>query len=175
MKIKCFTMTVVMAIAVVSFGLCARAQNTYQTNPPAQWVPYTGDYVNHLGVGAELGAPIGINAKYWLTDRWAVDGAFGLSPYSHAVVEIRADFLVHNFNLVTLSSGRLPLYYGGGILGRFRNDGHSSLGGFRFPIGASYMFDDRPFDVFAEIAPEAIFVPFARACIDGTVGFRYWF
>jgi hypothetical protein len=172
MKTKCFT----MAMVTVSFGLCAQAQNTsLQANPPTQSAAYTGDYVNHFGVGAELGAPIGLNAKYWLTDMCAVDGAFGWSPYSHATAEIHADFLVNDFNLVTPPSGRLPFYIGAGILGRFRGDGRSNLAGFRFPIGVSYMFENCPFDVFAEIAPEAIFAPFGRATVDGAVGFHYWF
>jgi hypothetical protein len=165
-----------MAMALVSFGLCSRAQDTYtQTNPPVRSTSYMGDYVGHFGVGAEFGAPIGVNAKYWLTDMCAVDGAFGWSPYSHSTVEIHADFLVHDFDLITPPSGRLPLYIGAGILGRFRDSHHSNLAGFRFPIGASYMFEDCPFDIFAEIAPEAIFAPFGRGGVDGTVGFRYWF
>ena len=176
MKIKCLT----TVVAMVSFGLCARAQDTNytqtQTDPPVRpAAPYTGDYVNHFGVGFQLGAPIGVTAKYWLTDKYAVDGAFGWSPYDHSPVEMHADFLYNDFNCLNPSSGRMPIYFGGGLLGRFRNDGRDSLGGFRFPFGVSYMFDDKPFDIFAELAPEIIFVPFARGGIDGAVGFHYWF
>lgn len=172
MKIKCLTMT----MAMVSLGLLARAQNTdMQTNAPVQSAVYTPDYVHRVGVGAEFGAPVGINAKYWLTDIFAVDGAFGWSPYSHSTVEIHADFLVHDFDLLTPSSGKLPVYVGAGIVGRFRDDHRGNLAGFRFPIGVSYMFENCPLDCFAEIAPEAIMAPFGRACVDGTVGVRFWF
>lgn len=173
-------------MAMVCFGLCVHAQNTNtytqaQVNPPPKpAAPYTGDYVGHFGVGFQVGAPTGINAKYWLTDTHAVDGAFGWSPYSHASAQIHADFLFNNFNLLSPSSGRMPVYYGAGVFGRFRNDGRSSLGGFRFPIGISYMFDGTtiagmPVDIFGEVAPEAIVVPFVRIGIDGMVGFRVWF
>jgi hypothetical protein len=172
MKIKCFTMVMVM----VSFGLCAQAQDSgMQTNPPAQSTAYSADYVHHFGVGLEFGAPIGVTAKYWLTDICALDGAVGWSPYSHSSAEIHADFLVHNFDILTPSSGKLPFYIGGGILGRIRNDGRSNLAGFRFPIGVSYMFENCPFDVFAEVAPEIIFAPFGRGSVDSSIGFRYWF
>ena len=40
-----------------------------------------------------------------------MDGSFGLSPYSHATVEIHADFLFNNFNLLTPPHGRLPVGY----------------------------------------------------------------
>ena len=175
MKIKCLT----TAAAIVSFGLCVHAQDTYtqaQTTPPVRPAEeYTGDYVNHFGVGFQLGAPIGVNAKYWLNDHHAVDGAFGYSPYGNSAVEMHADFLFNNFNCLTPESGRMPLYWGAGLLGRIRNHGRSSLGGFRFPVGVSYMFEDMPFDIYAEVAPEIIFVPFARGGFDGAVGFRYWF
>jgi hypothetical protein len=172
MKIKCFT----MAIAVASFELYVHAQDTYmQTNAPAQSAAYTADYVNKVGVGAEFGAPIGVNAKYWLTDTFAVDGAIGWSPYSHSTAEIHVDFLVHDFDLLNPATGRLPVYAGVGILGRFRDDRRSNLAGFRFPIGISYMFEDCPLDFYAEIAPEAIFAAFGRLSVDGAVGFRYWF
>ena len=175
MRIKCLT----TVLAMVSFGLCVQAQNTYtqtQTDPPARpAAPYTGDYVNHLGVGFQLGAPIGVTAKYWLTDNYAVDGAFGYSPYSHSSVEMHADFLLNDFDMLTPESGRMPVYFGGGLLVRIRNDGRSSLGGFRFPVGVSYMFEDMPFDIYAELAPEIIFAPFFRGGIDGAVGFHYWF
>ena len=173
-------------MAMVSFGLWVHAQNTYtytqtQTTPPPKPAePYTGDYVGHLGVGIQLGAPTGVNAKYWLSDTHAVDGAFGLSPYSHSSVEIHADYLFNNFDLLTPPHGRLPVYYGVGLFGRFRNDGRSSYGGFRFPIGLSYMFDDvtihdMPVDIFAEVAPEFAFVPFVRFGFGGMVGARVWF
>lgn len=157
-------------IALVSFGFCLHGSNSYSQN-----LAETDDYVHQLGIGPQFGAPIGINAKYWLTDTYAVDGAIGASPYSHSSAEIHADFLIHNFDLFTLDSGKLPVYIGGGILGRFRSDGRSDLAGFRFPIGISYMFDYAPVDIFAEIAPEIIFAPFGRGCLDGAVGIRFWF
>lgn len=169
-------------MAMASFGLWVHAQNTtyaptqtQTTPPPSPAAPYTGDYVNHLGIGAQLGAPIGINAKYWLSDNWAVDGAFGISTYSHSPVEMHADFLINNFDMLTPDSGRMPVYIGAGLVGRIRNDGRSSLGGFRFPVGVSYMFEDTPLDIFAELAPNIIFVPFVRGGFDGDVGFRIWF
>jgi hypothetical protein len=175
MKIKCFT----LATATVSLGLYVHAQDatttTMQTNPPPRSVAYRGDYVGHVGVGVEFGAPIAATAKYWLSNRTAVDAALGWSPYSHSSAEIHADFLLNDFDCIQPPSGRLPLYAGVGILGRLRDDHRSNLAGFRFPLGASYMFENSPIDVFAEIAPEAIFAPFGRLSFDASIGFHYWF
>lgn len=175
MKTKCFT----MAMAMVSLGLCVQAQTatSTQTTPPARSSAYPGnnDYVGRWGVGFQLGAPIGATAKYWLTETYAVDATLGWSPYSHSTAEIHADFLAHDFNLIQPSSGKLPIYVGGGILGRLRDDKLSNLAGIRLPVGASYMFEDNPFDIFAEVAPEIIFAPFARGGIDISIGFHYWF
>jgi len=164
-----------MAMALVSFGLCANAQEAARADPPARSSAYTGDYVNTFGVGFQLGAPFGVTAKYWVTDTTALDGAFGYSPYDHSTVEIHVDFLWHDFDILTPSSGRFPVYFGVGLVGRLRNEGRGNLAGFRFPVGISYMFENYPFDVFAEVSPELIMAPFVRGGIDGAVGLRYWF
>ncbi|MGH7942313.1 MAG: hypothetical protein ACREFR_14695 [Limisphaerales bacterium] len=169
MKKKCLS----ILTATVTLGLCLYGSNARSQS--ANGMLYTDDYAHHVGVGIQLGAPIGVNAKYWLNDMLAVDGAFGLSPYAHAPAEIHADFLVHDFDLFSLDSGKLPVYFGAGLVGRFRDDGRSDLGGFRFPIGISYMFEDVPIDIFAEVAPEVIFAPFGRGYLDGAVGIRFWF
>lgn len=160
-------------MAIISLGFCLRAFNACSQS--ANGMLYSDDYVHQLGIGIQLGAPTGINVKYWLSRCMAVDGAFGASPYSHAPAEIHADFLVHDFDLFTPASGKMPVYVGIGILGRFRNNGAGSMGGFRLPIGISYMFENIPIDVFAEVAPEVIFTPFRRGYIDGAVGIRFWF
>ncbi|MGH8023962.1 MAG: hypothetical protein ACRED1_10295 [Limisphaerales bacterium] len=162
MKLKYFTAalgTILLA------GLCARAQEA----------DYSNDYVHRLGLGFELGEPIGLTAKYFLSDNLAADGAAGWSPFSHSVAEFHADLLVHDFDLLTPASGSAPVYIGGGIMGRFRDDGRSDLAGFRLPIGVSYMFENSSMSIYAEIAPVAIFAPFARAELDGDVGIRFWF
>src|SRR5262249_585905 len=103
MKTKCFTLATAMAI--VSVGLCAQAQDattsqTAQSSPPSRSSAYTGDYVGHFGVGAAIGGPIGVTAKYWLTDMLAADASVGWSPNSHATWEIHADVLVNDFDLL---------------------------------------------------------------------------
>lgn len=133
------------------------------------------DYVNHFGVGPQFGEPTGINAKYWINDCLALDGAAGWSPEDSPAAEIHVDLLCHNFDLIRPPSGQMPVYIGAGMLGRFRRDNRSNLAGFRFPIGVSYMFQNCPVDVFAEVAPEIIFAPFGRGGITGAIGFRIWF
>jgi hypothetical protein len=161
------------AVHAQNYTQMGNGQNPYvQTNPPP---PVTADYVHKFGVGLELGAPIGVNAKYWLSDCTALDAAVGWSPYAHSAAEIHADFLVHDFDLLTVPNARMPVYLGGGILGRLRDDNRSNLAGFRFPFGVSYMFNNAPVDVFAEVAPEIIFAPFARGGVDAGIGFRIWF
>ena len=160
-------------MAMVSLGLCLRALNTCSQS--ASGMLYSDNYVHTLGVGFQLGAPIGLNVKYWLNETAAVDGAVGISPYDHAPAEVHADFLIHDFDIFNMDNGKMPVYFGGGVLGRFRNDGRSDLFGFRFPVGVSYMFENIPIDIFAEVAPEIIVAPFRRGYIDGAVGIRFWF
>jgi hypothetical protein len=170
----------IVTAGILFFAFYLHGQNAdTSTNPPVRTASMStmtsSDYVNHFGIGAEFGEPIGVTAKYWLNDFIALDAAGGWSPAPHSVAEVHMDLLFHDFNLLTAPEGKMPVYIGGGLLGRFRDDGRSDLGGWRFPLGVSYMFDNCPVDIFAEVAPEIIFAPFARGGIDGVVGVRFWF
>jgi hypothetical protein len=82
--------------------------------------------------------------------------------------------LRHNFDLIKVPKSRLPVYSGIGSLMRFRDDEHNQVG-VRVPVGLSYMFDDAPIDVFAEIGPAIDMAPNVRGEVAGGIGIRFWF
>jgi hypothetical protein len=190
MKLKLF-IRFFITLGILSAAPYLRATpedtTTSSTNAPAQSSPtnhpqqfataggHGASYVNRLGIGAQLISPYGVTVKYFFTDCIAVDGAAGWETDSHNTGEIHADVLFHDFEPLRDISHTMPVYYGAGLFGRFRNDNNGTLGGFRFPIGVSYMFNNSRFDVFGEVAPELIFSPFVRGGIRGSVGIRFWF
>lgn len=131
----------------------------------------------HIGVGVILGEPVGASVKYWLNDRMAIDGAAGFSTHSHSSLYFNADVLWHKFDLFDISPapGKLPLYYGVGGLVRFRDHGEKDVLGVRVPVGVSYIFDNAPIDVFAEIGPAIDVHPSLRGELTGGIGVRFWF
>lgn len=162
--------------------LVVRSQDTASTNAtntasamPKQGYDNYNDYAGHIGAGITLGEPIGASVKYWFNDSMAIDGAFGWSSHDHSDVYLHSDFLYHEFHLFPVSSGRLPLYFGGGVLARFRSGNYDNQVGIRAPVGVSYMFDNAPVDIFAEVAPALDVSPFVRGEITGGIGIRYWF
>lgn len=178
MKLK-----LIITVGILSLLPYLRAQDvSTSTNAPAPMTPtnnlapiYSAEYVHHFGIGIELGEPFGVNAKYWLTDILAVDAAAGWSPQDHSAAEIHADLLVHDFDCLRSISPTMPVYIGGGVFERFRDNNHGDLAGLRMPIGVSYLFRNCPVDVFAEFSPELIVAPFARGGITGGAGVRFWF
>ena len=128
-----------------------------------------------LGAGIIVGEPIGGSLKYWFDDRMAIDGAVGWSSEDHTDLYVHSDVLWHNFDLIPVSKGRLPLYFGVGGLVRFRDDNHDNQVGVRVPVGVSYIFDNAPLDVFAEVGPAIDVAPDVRGEITGGVGIRFWF
>jgi hypothetical protein len=167
MKLK-FIIRFIIALGILSVAPFLRAQSVATT-------PTSATYVNTLGLGLQIGAPYGLTAKYWMSETFALDGAIGWAPDDHSKAEIHADALLHDFDVFTPRSGNLPVYAGAGLLLRFRDEGHGNLGGFRFPVGLSYMFDGAPFDIYGEVAPEIIVVPFVRGGISASAGIRFWF
>lgn len=124
------------------------------------------------GVGVILGEPIGGSFKAWLSDQTAIDGGVAYANYDDPGLQLHADYLFHNFDWLSAGSGRLPVYFGIGARLKFADETHV---GFRGPIGVSYILDDAPVDIFAEVAPILDFTPNWRVEWNIAVGARYWF
>ncbi len=125
-----------------------------------------------FGVGVILGEPIGGSFKAWLSDTTAIDAGVGYANWSHDGFQIHSDYLLHNFDLLSAGSGRLPIYYGLGGRVKFADD---TQFGVRAPVGIAYLLDRMPVDVFGEFAPILDLTPGIRVEWSFAVGARYWF
>ena len=124
-----------------------------------------------FGAGVIFGEPTGLSLKSWLSSKNAVDAAVTWSSIDDFVY-LHADFLIHNFSVIDVSDGQLPLYFGIGAKVGFGND---LIFGARIPIGLDYMFSGAPVDIFVEIVPGLTIIPTFDFDIDGGIGVRYWF
>ncbi len=160
-------------------GFCALADEDSNTNTvmAAQnsMSRSMDDMTGKVGVGITLGEPIGASVKYFFNDTMAIDGAAGWSAHDHSGLYLHSDILWHNYDLLPVSNGRLPVYFGVGGLFRARDHGEDNQVGIRAPVGISYMFDNVPVDIFAEIGPAIDVSPSIRGEITGGIGVRFWF
>lgn len=171
------TIVYTAAVAVLC-GLSVRADESMSTTTTLSKYDSSGiseNYAGRLGAGVMFGEPVGGTLKYWLTDQFALDAAAGWSPRSDSYLYLHSDVLWHNFNLIPVQEGRLPVYIGVGGFARFRNHDRDDQAGIRLPIGISYMFKEVPVDIFAEIAPAIDLTPSVRGDFTGGFGIRYWF
>jgi hypothetical protein len=130
-----------------------------------------------FGLGIIVGAPTGLSAKSWLTKATAFDIAaawsFKTSKNDHDTeVQFHANYLYHNFGLIPVPKGDLPLYYG---IGARANIGHDTRLSVRIPIGVDYMFENAPVDAFIEIVPMLDLAPATQFDLDAAIGARFWF
>ena len=159
-------------------GLSVRADETVTLDKNPSIGDWTKNYVGKLGAGIIIGEPTGASLKYWLNHTVAIDGATGWSynvDKNIGVFYLQGDVLLHNFDLIPVSQGRLPVYLGIGGLARFRNGNQGNQCGVRMPVGLSYMFNKVPIDVFVEAAPGIDFPPYVGGDITGGIGIRFWF
>jgi hypothetical protein len=125
-----------------------------------------------FGLGLVFGEPTGLSAKLWTSERTALDAAVAWSFVGSGWMHIQADFLMHNYELIEVSEGALPFYYGVGAFLGLSTD----LGlGARVPVGLAYQFEGAPVDIFAEIAPGISLLPEIKFYIGGGIGARYFF
>ena len=140
-----------------------------------------------FGLGLELGAPFGLNGKYFYSSDKAFDFGVGDIDYYYGNrygLHIYGDHLWHPASLASTEPFELPFYIGVGLrLWDFNENGPNGQSAFalgvRVPIGIAFDFNDVPLDVFVELTPVLDFAFNYRENaffgIDGSVGIRYWF
>ncbi|HVR35757.1 MAG TPA: hypothetical protein VMS21_07895 [Methylomirabilota bacterium] len=127
-----------------------------------------------FGAGLMVGDPFGVSLKYWLNETWAIDGGLGYSWRGRDGFHIHSDVLYHFFDLIDIDKGRLPLYFGVGARVHFERHSDDHVG-IRGPVGVAYLFEDKPVDVFLEVAPVLDFTPDTKFRFTAAAGARYWF
>jgi hypothetical protein len=125
-----------------------------------------------FGLGIIIGEPTGVSAKYWTHSNGAFDGAAAWSFIDEGAFHIHVDYLLHNFDLIKVSEGRLPFYYG--IGGRIKASDDARLG-VRVPLGLAYLLERAPVDIFLEIVPILDLAPKTDFKINAAIGARYYF
>jgi opacity protein-like surface antigen len=126
-----------------------------------------------FGIGAILGQPTGISAKYWTTSSTAFDFGLGYSFEKNSRMHLHADYLFHTKDIFN-STENFSLYYGPGARLRLVENGDSRLG-VRFDVGIVWIPRNAPIDVFVEIAPLLDIIPETDFSFNGGIGVRYFF
>lgn len=127
----------------------------------------------YFGLGGVFGEPTGVSGKLWVTDRMAVDMAAAWSFSGHdEALHLHADYLLHNFDLISVDQGRLPVYFGIGGRVKFADDSEI---GVRIPVGLAYIFDNTPLDIFLEVVPILDLAPDTELDWNAGIGARFFF
>lgn len=124
-----------------------------------------------IEVGVIVGEPTGLSAKYWPGERTAFDAAAAWSFEGNGSFEVHADILYHPLTF-SLEQGNLPVYVGAGPVVYLRGD---TVIGTRFPIGATFLFDNIPLSLFLEVAPLVELLPETDFNVSGGLGVRVVF
>jgi hypothetical protein len=135
---------------------------------------------NHnIGLGIMLGEPTGISFKMWSRQTVGWDAGAAWSFVGGKYFQIHSDFLLHNFNLFKVDTGRMALFYGAGARLKFgSNDtdgGSDVILSLRVPVGISYEFEKTPIELFLEVVPMLDLIPSTEVQMAGAIGFRYYF
>jgi len=125
-------------------------------------------------LGIAVGSPSGFIAKYWTSERTAID-IFGEWSFDSNEYKAHADVLYHDFDKIKLEDARIAFYYGGGIRITFADNSDDDEVGIRIPFGLDYFFSDFPADVFGELAPRINVYPSTNVGMDVMIGIRYRF
>ena len=130
--------------------------------------------VSNFGLGVIVGEPTGVDAKWFLDDTNAIEGALAWSLSNDNNFHIQVDYLYHQYEWIKAKKGRVPVFFGLGGRIEFRQN-RDDLIGLRIPVGIAYEFADAPFDLFGEIVPLLDLFPDTDFSLEGAIGARFWF
>jgi hypothetical protein len=130
-----------------------------------------------LGLGFIAGEPTGVSGKLWMGRSTALDMAVAWSSSGddNDDLHLQADHVWHDFGLLSVDEGRLPVYYGLGARVRFDDRAGDDSFGVRFPVGLAYLFQGNKVDLFGEVVPTLEVTPDTDVDIEGGIGLRYFF
>lgn len=143
------------------------------------YAPLTHARQPDKSLGIIVGDPTGISAKYWLPKgligtggQQAFDAAVGWKFVGNFGIQIKLDYVVHQYGVIPVEVGKLPIYYG---MGARLVAGDKGNIGVRIPIGVNYLLDDEPFGGFLELAPVLGLLPETTMDLSIALGARYRF
>jgi hypothetical protein len=124
-----------------------------------------------FGAGIIAGDPSGLSGKLWLSETNALDFIAGFSIIDD-YISLNVDYVWHEFGLIPVNRGQLPLYYGMGV---WTSVARHAVIGARGIVGLEYLFPSAPLDVFVEIGPGASILPETNFGLSGGLGMRFFF
>lgn len=129
-----------------------------------------------LGLGAIVGDPLGLTAKYMVTKRDAIQTTIGVSNH----FTVTADYVFHGWDLTPQpKKGPLALYLAGGVRIEpepHHHDERTDIG-FRSMLGVSYWptLASRTGEFFLELGPTYRVTRDFRIRMEGGFGARIYF
>lgn len=127
-----------------------------------------------FGIGVVVGEPTGISLKLWRGKYRAICGAAGWSLAGEKHFNINGDYIFHNFELIKLEKGKLPIYYGFGGRIKIKEDKKTKIG-VRIPVGMDYFIPNAPLDIFFDIVPTLDIFLETEIYINFGLGIRFFF
>lgn len=134
----------------------------------------TSAQAGSFDAGAIVGDPTGLSIKAWINDSYAFDIAASWSNGRRDKRYVHGDYLRHDYTLINVKNGDLPVYYGIGAR-VLDEDGRKTKAGIRIPLGLEYLIYKLPLSLFVEIVPRLDLTPDTDFELDAALGIRYRF
>ena len=133
---------------------------------------------NRLGVGINIGRPLGVSTLYWLDELHALDFGLGFIFSGNDRIDIYGNYLIHKNDQIKFEKFALDWYFGGGL--RIENEDKKNDDeihiGLRAPVGLRYRFqENKPIDLNIEFAPILDLVEDIDLDMHLLFGARYYF
>lgn len=150
-----------------------------KTYPKSASRKYQSTDNRKLGLGVNIGEPIGLNARYYFVDKFSADlivgygfGEQGFIIQPSILFNLR-DILDYNgYDYSVIPYFGVGVKTGVDLAGAHKDSGIAAM---RFPIGVNWVLKRGEFEISAEFAPGVEFAPETEFDATGGLGLRYFF
>jgi hypothetical protein len=129
-----------------------------------------------FGIGGQLFSPTGISVKTDFNEKLALTGvtSFTFSDFNNSII-LQANLIFKKQKPeYNIESGKLYLYYGGGIQAEFYENITNRFW-LRAPIGIEYEIAETPLGIYLDVAPSLMVEPNMIFTLYSSMGVRLYF
>jgi len=127
-----------------------------------------------IGLGVIAGEPTGLTGKFMLNSTNGIDVGVGWETSGDNEIHIYGDYLYHLYNIIDVTKGYMPLYFGAGLRYVDREKKDDKLG-VRIPVGLEYIFENVDLGAFFELVPVLNLTPDTDFDLEAGIGIRFFF
>lgn len=135
---------------------------------------HRADQSKTLGIGGMVGTDVGVSVKYWMTQHKYPLSIHGATGYDFSDTWMILGDALYQFNNLTTLNFFSPADLHGHVGAGAKVGFDQTKVYLRIPVGVDLQYQQKPYELFLDLAPMVRLNPSVGGNFDVHIGFRYY-